>query len=1398
MLLRLILLFVSLSSAALAQLQPFFAPVQASGSITVKLHPMENVSVGASTLVTFGVPFTRGSMTAAGLSTLRVLDHGVEVPAYVEAQTPWRHISNASIDGQSVRVARIQIHHTFSVSYPASENITVEWGGTPRALNVSAMEDPQQGWHQVTSGSFDAADNIMEPDVYALLPKTVLANGVLSTKRNTPFDDSITEERDDPWEMDDIEHWPGYQEMDRSFKNNFYTSINKDDPLVTEYNTNGLVDYKNESEPWLYDRASTFFMLYLKSGFLKPLREAVRATQYYRSKLYGPTVVPATSAGLFSLKAPDPASPSGGNDAMYSYAECFAYDLWLTGNPLSLAPIRWTTTTVNALAENTHWSPAGTWTERHTAFATLANVVAYEVTGEPLYRENVLRHTSDYIWHQNGAGGAIPANRLDGGLYHYGRQHGDGEDDVLVASHWMFSLTMDAMVRAYAVTESTDIAGFIIRGARFQAKALRFDDEHEYDTYFGALRYPCYMVRFDGEPDVLDGRIAETAQHCMEVGGSIAWGAYFQHLMNGVPDPYLEAAARDLYFSVDVGVNHFIRPPAPVTDGATAFRVRPGRKINWEYRPSTAYSWVMEQIDIISPPPVVTITSPIADTQFTAPASISIEVTATTPNSTITKVEFFDGATKLGEDTVAPYSFLWTGVIADTQGHMISAKATTALGVEGKSLGVPVDVRSPTRPTVTIHTPMENQVFTAPATINFTHTIVPQGSSSLTYVTYLDGYVPEYTDTTPPFSYTKTNVLHGDYEYQVMAFDILGGYDIQTVHFRVQTPTPPTVTLTAPTNGTLAVREGLVHFSANASAPGSTITRVAFRVDDVLVFEDTEAPYEMNYRVSKRWELGSHTITARAFETNGGYASASAEIQAIELPPMTVSFVSPAANANFGFPEPLVMEAAATAPGATITRVEFYANGNFAGTDTEAPYTGSYVPDSVRQWDLMARAFDSNGRFVEVHRVVNVTGPTDPEVTMTSPLNGAVLVAPAVTTLTADASVSFATITSVEFYEGSILIGEDTTAPYSAVTPSLSLGDHSFYAVANSSTGRTKVSDPVLVTVGAANSPVVIITSPRNADPVSAPSFPSVHFAATAQHTGSLGIQRVEFWLDNAFLAEDTTAPYEMDWVPGANLRRHRLVARAYDTNGVMAQSTEVYFDLIVPPIITITSPGSGATLPPGEATTIVTSVTPGAYSIDEVNFFVNGELIGVDTTAPYSLPWTPPVAGEYTIDARVRDSRYVEEWAPTIPVSAGYTAQQLWRFTHFGVHAGTGSAADDADPDGDGLRNLVEWTIGSNPAGHEPALRPSTSLNTTTALYSFRRSDASEAGTTLIARWSNDLVTWHEVTVGATSSGPDAFGVTVNVVENASSSDLITVSIPRANEAGGRLFVQLKAAAVP
>ena len=73
--------------------------------------------------------------------------------------------------------------------------------------------------------------------------------------------------------------------------------------------------------------------------------------------------------------------------------------------------------------------------------------------------------------------------------------------------------------------------------------------------------------------------------------------------------------------------------------------------------------------------------------------AIVLAATATDSDDFVAKVEFFDGATKLGEDTTSPYTLSWTPATAGA--HSLTARATDNFGLATTSSAVVVTVSAP-------------------------------------------------------------------------------------------------------------------------------------------------------------------------------------------------------------------------------------------------------------------------------------------------------------------------------------------------------------------------------------------------------------------------------------------------------------------------------------------------------------------------------------------------------------------------------------------------------------------------------------------------------------------------------------------------------------------------------
>ncbi len=97
-----------------------------------------------------------------------------------------------------------------------------------------------------------------------------------------------------------------------------------------------------------------------------------------------------------------------------------------------------------------------------------------------------------------------------------------------------------------------------------------------------------------------------------------------------------------------------------------------------------------------------------------------------------------------------------------------------------------------------------------------------------------------------------------------------------------------------------------------------------------------------------------------------------------------------------------------------------------------------------------------------------------PTVSITAPANATVYTAPATVTIEANATDSDGTIAKVDFYQGTALLGTDTTAPYSFSWTSVAAGTYSLTARAVDNANATTTSTAVSITVTAAPAATLI------------------------------------------------------------------------------------------------------------------------------------------------------------------------------------------------------------------------------------------------------------------------------------------------------------------------------------
>ena len=91
--------------------------------------------------------------------------------------------------------------------------------------------------------------------------------------------------------------------------------------------------------------------------------------------------------------------------------------------------------------------------------------------------------------------------------------------------------------------------------------------------------------------------------------------------------------------------------------------------------------------------PNVSLTSPAPNAVLTAPANVTLTATAADSDGTISKVEFFSGATLLGTATTTPFTFNWSNISAGS--YSLTAKATDNQGAATTSSAINITVNAP-------------------------------------------------------------------------------------------------------------------------------------------------------------------------------------------------------------------------------------------------------------------------------------------------------------------------------------------------------------------------------------------------------------------------------------------------------------------------------------------------------------------------------------------------------------------------------------------------------------------------------------------------------------------------------------------------------------------------------
>jgi uncharacterized repeat protein (TIGR01451 family) len=358
-----------------------------------------------------------------------------------------------------------------------------------------------------------------------------------------------------------------------------------------------------------------------------------------------------------------------------------------------------------------------------------------------------------------------------------------------------------------------------------------------------------------------------------------------------------------------------------------------------------------------------------------------------------------------------------------------------------------------------------------------------------------------------------------------------------------------------------------------------------------------------------------------------------------------VNITSPTIGSMFLGPANITITLDASDIDGTVSRVDLFDNGELLGSAQSlggGQYNFAWSNVAFGNHSLLARATDNLGKEKnsgEVSFFVNGLAA----VSISNPVAGVTFNRPANISIAANASHQSGNITSVDFYANGFLIGTGTVSgpnQYSMTWSDVASGHYALSALAADDTGVGTISSTVDITVN--DYPEISLTAPTGSEQYTSPA--NINLTAKARDVdGSIG--HVTFYANGSPICTRATVgafDFACTW-NNAAAGNYLLTAVATDNSGASTTSNTVNVSVNAPPTVSLTSPASGTQYVTPTNIVITSTASDSDGSINRVEFYANGSLIGNGTPTgqnQYTFTWTNAITGDYTLTVVAVDNR--------------------------------------------------------------------------------------------------------------------------------------------------------------
>lgn len=465
----------------------------------------------------------------------------------------------------------------------------------------------------------------------------------------------------------------------------------------------------------------------------------------------------------------------------------------------------------------------------------------------------------------------------------------------------------------------------------------------------------------------------------------------------------------------------------------------------------TAVSSRDSVVILVTELPVVSITSPAEGSIFDYNSSIEIIADATDPDDGVSKVEFFNGDTKLGEVTQSPYFFLWKNVAGGK--YSLIAKATDHSGqtVSSEKVNIVVENEGGANNYIEDFDDGLAQDWTALG-----------GIWELTAGEYrhisADGeYISIYMGSTfADFSYSATGLAKYNNNFGL----VFNCQDENNYYIAVVDASPSIAYL-------VQVQDGIrTELEENSYTGGGAYTEIAIEVrndgvtstilvNNTVIFNNIPTPdYKSGY-------IGLYT---RWNPVN--FDDVSVDAAGSELKPK-LKLNSPLDGEVFIAPANIGLNSEVFFSDSLMTKLEIYQGDTKINetANTSINYTWSDVPAGL--YNIYSLYRDTTGRIISSDTISVTVLPSElPEISIVSPSDQDQFELNSNIEVLADVSDPEGNIEKVEFFNDDLKIAELIESPWIVRLPILKTGEYNIYAVVTDGTDQKVPSDTISLTVG--------------------------------------------------------------------------------------------------------------------------------------------------------------------------------------------------------------------------------------------------------------------------------------------------------------------------------------------